>query len=142
MEYVVPTVCVSTVVLAALPPDTVDDPDPKVDAAVTALVLCSVDDQAAALAELRRVIRPGGELRFYEHVAAEGGALRSLQRAIDRSGLWRRAAGGCHTSRETADAIAAAGFAVERCRRLTVRPCPLALPFSPHVLGVARRPAA
>jgi len=113
--------------------------DTSVDAAVTALVLCSVRDQGAALAELHRVLRPGGELRFYEHVVAEERGLRALQRAVDRSGLWPRIAGGCHATRDAVAAIEAAGFAIERCRRLSVKPCPIALPVSPHVLGVARR---
>jgi SAM-dependent methyltransferase len=134
---------------APVPIDVVDGtadrlplPDGSVDAAVAALVLCSVPDQAAALAELRRVIRPGGELRFFEHVAAEPGALLTLQRGVDRSGLWPRIAGGCHTTRDTGAAIAAAGFTIERCERLWIKPCPLALPVSPHVLGVARRQPA
>jgi ubiquinone/menaquinone biosynthesis C-methylase UbiE len=116
--------------------------DASVDAAVTALVLCSVPDQAAALAELHRVIRPGGELRFFEHVVAEERRVRALQRAVDGTGLWPRIAGGCHTTRDTGAAIAAAGFAIERCERLAIKPCPLALPVSPHLLGVARRPPA
>lgn len=115
-------------------------PDASVDAVVTALVLCSVPDQAQALAELRRVLRPGGELRVFEHVVADQGALRTVQRLVDRTGLWRRALGGCHTSRDTGAAIEAAGFTVERMRRVTVKPCPLAVPVSPHLLGVARCP--
>jgi ubiquinone/menaquinone biosynthesis C-methylase UbiE len=111
--------------------------DASVDGAVVALVLCSVPDQAAALAELHRVIRPGGELRFLEHVAAERGPLRALQTTVDRTHLWPHLFGGCHTKRDTVKAIAAAGFTVERCRRFSVPPA--ALPFSPHVLGAARR---
>jgi SAM-dependent methyltransferase len=114
--------------------------DASVDAAVTALVLCSVPDQAAALAELRRVIRPGGELRFFEHVVARERGVRTIQRALDATGLWPLIAGGCHTTRDTGAAIAAAGFDVERCERLSIRPCPLAAPVSPHILGTARRP--
>jgi ubiquinone/menaquinone biosynthesis C-methylase UbiE len=108
------------------------------DAVVSALVLCSVPDQATALAELRRVLRPGGELRFYEHVVADTPGFARFQRVLDRSGVWRTIGGGCHTARDTAGAIEAAGFTIERCRRLSVKPCPLVLPVAPHVLGVAR----
>jgi ubiquinone/menaquinone biosynthesis C-methylase UbiE len=113
--------------------------DAAFDAAVASLVLCSVADQALALAELRRVVRPCGELRFYEHVAAEDGLLLGAQRTLDH--VWPHLAGGCHCSRDTAGEIARAGFAIERCRRFDFRPCPLALPTSPTIIGVARRPA-
>jgi SAM-dependent methyltransferase len=109
------------------------------DAGVASLVLCSVRDPAAALEELFRVIRPGGELRFYEHVRSQDQGLARLQRAADV--VWPRLAGGCHTSRCTLEAIEATGFAVERCERLTFRPFPLAVLTSPHELGMARRPA-
>jgi ubiquinone/menaquinone biosynthesis C-methylase UbiE len=66
--------------------------DASVDAAVTSLVLCSVPDQHLALAELFRVVRPGGELRFYEHVRAPTPALVLAQRAIEP--LWSRLGGG------------------------------------------------
>jgi ubiquinone/menaquinone biosynthesis C-methylase UbiE len=107
------------------------------DVAVTSLVLCSVADQPAALAELHRVVRPGGELRFYEHVRAELRRLASAQRALDI--VWPQLGGGCHASRDTLQAIADAGFAIEHVRRFTFRPCLLAAPTSPHILGAARR---
>lgn len=108
------------------------------DAAVSSLVLCSVADQPAALAELHRVLRPGGELRFYEHVRAENPRFASAQRALDI--VWPHLGGGCHASRDTLHAIVDAGFAIERVRRFVFRPCLLAAPTAPHVLGVARRP--
>lgn len=114
-------------------------PDASVDAAVAALVLCSVADQATALAELRRVLRPGGELRFYEHVRATEPRLARWQRRLDRW-LWPRLAGGCHTSRDTAAAISAAGFEIQRCRSFSFRPSILAAPVSPMIIGRARRP--
>ena len=113
--------------------------DGSFDAAVVALVLCSVPDQASALREIRRVLRPGGELRFYEHVIARDQRVARLQRLVARSGLGPRFAGGCHPARDTAAEIAAAGFRLERCRRLSFKPCALAVPVAPHVLGVARR---
>jgi SAM-dependent methyltransferase len=109
--------------------------DGAFDAAVASLVLCTVPDQGAALAEIHRVLRPGGALHFYEHVVA-GGRLGTAQRWLDRSGVWPRLGGGCHGARDTAAAIEGAGFAIERCRRFDfpIGPVPV-----PHVIGVARR---
>jgi ubiquinone/menaquinone biosynthesis C-methylase UbiE len=106
--------------------------DASVDAAVVSQVLCSVPDQARALAELRRVLRPGGELRFYEHVVADGSWGRRAQRALDAT-VWPRLMGGCHLTRDTAAAIAAAGFEMRAVRRLTFGLSPAA----PHILGAA-----
>ena len=114
--------------------------DHTFDAGVLSLVLCSVDDVDRALAELRRSIKPGGELRFYEHVAAEQGALRRVQHLLDH--LWPRLFGGCHTAREAVAAIEQAGFEIDRCRRFSSRPCLLALPTSPQVIGSARNSVA
>jgi SAM-dependent methyltransferase len=112
--------------------------DGSCDAAVASLVLCSVDDQATALAELRRVVRSGGELRFYEHVLSPKRGVARSQRLVDRL-FWPRAFGGCHTARDTPAAITAAGFVIERQQDLHVAPCPLAAPVARHVLGTARR---
>jgi ubiquinone/menaquinone biosynthesis C-methylase UbiE len=109
------------------------------DAGVAALVLCTVPDQANALGELFRVIRPGGELRFYEHVVSKRPWEASLQRLADAT-LWPRLAGGCHTARDTSTAIERAGFTIETCERFRFGPSPL-IPAHPHVLGKARRPA-
>ena len=111
--------------------------DGSVDAAVVCLVLCSVPDQAQALAGIRRVIRPGGELRFYEHVMARREPLRTFLRVADAT-VWPHLGGGCHPTRDTAAAIETAGFTVERCERFGFAPSAL-LPALPHVLGVARR---
>jgi ubiquinone/menaquinone biosynthesis C-methylase UbiE len=112
--------------------------DASFDAAVTSLVLCSVADQAQALAELRRVLRPCGELHFYEHVIAHGALARGAQRVADAT-FWPRVAGGCHLTRDTTAAITAAGFEIEQVRRFGFTPGPPVPPI-PHVLGVARRP--
>jgi ubiquinone/menaquinone biosynthesis C-methylase UbiE len=112
--------------------------DASFDAGVASLVLCSVDDQATALAELGRVIRPGGELRFYEHVISDRPRLARIQRALDAT-ICPLVGGGCHASRDTLSAIAAAGFGVEHSRSFEFRPPP-AIPTAPHILGVARRP--
>jgi ubiquinone/menaquinone biosynthesis C-methylase UbiE len=113
--------------------------DGSFDAAVCSLVLCSVPEPEVALAEIRRVLRPGGELRFYEHVAASRGtALSRLQSVLDRT-AWPVCFGGCHTHRRTDEAITAAGFTLESVDRLDVRPSFVTAPVAPHVLGVARR---
>lgn len=84
--------------------------DGEADAVVATLVLCSVPDPAAVLAEVRRVLRPGGQLVFLEHVAAEDRPRRLMwQRRLDRP--WSLFAGGCHLTRRTEAAIAEAGFA-------------------------------
>ena len=112
--------------------------DGSFDAAVACLVLCTVPDQARALAELRRVLRRGSELRFYEHVRSERPALAFSQRAVDRV-FWPRAFGGCHTARDTLSAIDAAGFEVDDQRRMWVNPLPIAFPVATHAIGRAHR---
>ncbi|MCU1499387.1 MAG: hypothetical protein JWM47_3340 [Acidimicrobiales bacterium] len=95
-------------------------PDGSVDAVVTTLVLCSVPDQAATLAELRRVLAPGGRLVFLEHVAADDRPERlKWQRRIDP--VWKRVVGGCRLTRRTADAIADAGFTIDSLTRESAR---------------------
>lgn len=112
--------------------------DVRVDAAVASLVLCSVPDQDRALAELRRVMRPGGELRFYEHVIPTGQPKRLLLQAADHSGLWPRIAGGCHPARDTIAAIRRGGFEIQHCERIMFAASRLE-PSIPHVLGTAHR---
>jgi ubiquinone/menaquinone biosynthesis C-methylase UbiE len=114
--------------------------DGSFDAAVASLVLCSVRDQARALAELRRVLRTGGQLHFYEHVQAEGGVLRAMLTAADRSTLYPRIAGGCHPARDTLGAIRDAGFEIAACRHFGLKLGTLQ-PRIPHILGRALRPA-
>jgi ubiquinone/menaquinone biosynthesis C-methylase UbiE len=108
------------------------------DAGVAALVLCTVPDQQRALAELFRVIRPGGELRFYEHVIANPKWESRFQRLADAT-FWPHVAGGCHLARDTTSGIEQAGFVIETCERFAFSPASF-LPPDPHILGTARRP--
>jgi ubiquinone/menaquinone biosynthesis C-methylase UbiE len=113
--------------------------DESYDAGVASLVLCTVPDQGRALGELFRVIRPGGELRFYEHVRAKRPGLGRLQRFVDAT-YWPLVAGGCHTGRDTRAAIERAGFVIEACREFDFRICLFNAPATPHIVGGARRP--
>lgn len=106
------------------------------DAAVASIVLCSVADLTRALSELRRVLRAGGELRFFEHVRSDRSPEARVQLLLDRSGVWPLLAGGCHCGRETVTAIAAAGFRVDSCHRVELGP-PW-LHTNPWVLGTAK----
>ncbi len=110
-------------------------PDGSQDAVVSALVLCSVDDLAGSLGEVRRVLRPGGEFRFLEHVRGQGvgGAFEDL---LDP--LWSRIAGGCHLNRESELAVERVGLRVEELRELGTRVLGIPLPGPRMLLGRAR----
>jgi ubiquinone/menaquinone biosynthesis C-methylase UbiE len=112
--------------------------DGSFDAAVVMGLLCSVPDPAAALAELRRVLRPGGELRFWEHVRSENAAFRAVQRAGDRL-FWTKALGGCRTTRDTLAAIRSAGFELERVEHGFHSSSVLTVTSAPYILGLARK---
>jgi ubiquinone/menaquinone biosynthesis C-methylase UbiE len=112
-------------------------PDATVDAVVASLVLCTVTDPDQALAETRRVLRPGGSLRFYEHVRATDLRLASWQDRLERP--WGWLVGGCHPNRDTVAAITAAGLRLVQLDRFDLQAMP---PLArPHVLGVAERGA-
>jgi ubiquinone/menaquinone biosynthesis C-methylase UbiE len=116
----------------ALPPE-----NGAFDAAVVMGLLCSVPDPAAALRELRRVLRPGGELRFWEHVRSKNVLFRSVQRAADAL-FWTRALGGCETTRDTGSALRAAGFELVRLERGFHSSSVLTITSAPYILGTAR----
>lgn len=85
--------------------------DGSFDCVVCTFTLCSVDDPARVMSELRRILRPGGQMLFLEHGRAPDAGVRRWQERIEP--LWKRMAGGCHLSRPIATALSGAGFAVE-----------------------------
>lgn len=110
--------------------------DASADCVLGTLVLCSVPDLAAALAEARRVLRPGGRLLLLEHVRAADPRTARRQDRVEP--VWRRLAQGCHPNRDTARAVRDAGFRV-----VEEHPVPVELPdlgLFPHVALVAERP--
>jgi SAM-dependent methyltransferase len=114
--------------------------DESFDAAVASLVLCSVADPAKAIAELYRVLRPGGRLLFNEHVRSTSPRVARAQMTADRLG-WPRVSGGCHLGRDTDGLMRSAGFEIESLDRYSFRIPPLDPP-KPHIIGTARKPAA
>jgi len=108
-------------------------PNERFDTVVSTHVLCSVRNPPRALAEIRRVLRPGGRFLFLEHVAALPGTLTfAAQRLMDP--VWRRVGGGCRLTRDTAGAIRAAGFREVRMERRRVGALPI---VAPHIVGWA-----
>ncbi|WNG86316.1 class I SAM-dependent methyltransferase [Mycobacterium sp. ITM-2016-00317] len=108
------------------------------DAVVCSLVLCSVRDPESVVAQLFSMLRPGGELRYLEHIASTGPRAR-LQRFADAT-VWPRLLGNCHTHRDTEKTITAAGFRVTGARRVWAFPAWVPVPTAEFALGVAVRP--
>ena len=104
------------------------------DSALLAYVLCSVDDPAQVVAEVRRVLRPGGEVAVLEHVVGHDGTwMRRAQRLA--APWWPRIAGGCRCDQDTAAVLAAGGFDTSRLRHVESVPLP---PVGPALIGTAR----
>jgi ubiquinone/menaquinone biosynthesis C-methylase UbiE len=106
--------------------------DGTFDTVVACCVLCSVSDQERAIADLRRVLRPGGEVRVYEHVRSSHPLWARVQDLV--TPVWHRFGCNCHPNRDTASALRAGGFEVE-VRRFSFGP---PAPVRPHIFGVAR----
>lgn len=107
--------------------------DGSVDAVVAGLMLCSVPDQQPVLEEMKRVLKPGGVVRFVEHVRAEDGTfLAKVQDFVNPA--WRRISGGCNANRKTVEAFENSGFTVTRKNAFMIG----RLHTSPHVEGEAK----
>jgi SAM-dependent methyltransferase len=109
------------------------------DAVVCSLVLCSVAEPDSVLQQLFSLLRPGGQLRYLEHVAS-GGIRGRFQQLVDAT-IWPKLAGNCHTHRRTERSIRGAGFEVDNTRTERALPAWVPLPVAEFVLGRARRPA-
>ncbi len=110
-------------------------PDDSVDTVISSLVLCSVRDPAAVLAEIRRILRPGGMFRFLEHVAAPRRTpTRAVQRMLRRPWAWTFE--GCSCERDLEHDVRAAGFESVDVERYRIR-SPF-VPFNTHIAGIAR----
>ncbi|TKG72366.1 class I SAM-dependent methyltransferase [Prauserella endophytica] len=116
--------------------DALPSGDGSADAVVVSGVLCSVADPPAALTEFRRVLRPGGELRFFEHVRSSGAGRGRWQDFANL--VWPHLMGGCHPNRDTVSAVRGAGFDLVRLRELTFPPGAKVSVVATRVLGVAR----
>ena len=107
--------------------------DAQFDTVVSTLVLCTVNDLARTLSEIRRVLKPGGRLLFIEHVRSEEPRLAAWQDRLN--GLNRIVAHGCNCNRSTLDAIRAAGFTVTSLEQGNLAKAP---PFvRPLIVGAA-----
>ena len=104
------------------------------DTAVVSLVMCSVSEPRRVAEELRRVLRPGGEIRLFEPVRARNPRSARWQDRFARPWSWF--AGGCHPNRDTPRTLEEAGFTVD-VRRFPIGPW---TPAQPHVVGTATRP--
>jgi ubiquinone/menaquinone biosynthesis C-methylase UbiE len=108
----------------------------SVDAVVFCMVLCSLSDVGAALAEARRVLKPDGQVRFLEHVRADTAGLARVQDVLDAT-IWPLMVGGCHLGRDVEADLRRAGFHIDSLDRFLFPPA--RTPVSFHILGTALR---
>jgi ubiquinone/menaquinone biosynthesis C-methylase UbiE len=106
--------------------------DGSFDTVVSTLVLCGVDDQERSLREIRRVLRPGGQLLFLEHVRSDDPGLARFQ---DRINWLNRLVVGCDCNRQTLATIEATGFTVSRLEQTTIPKAPKFV--RPLIVGAA-----
>ncbi len=101
-------------------------PDKLVDTAVITFVLCTIPDWAGALAETRRVLKPGGKILFTEHGLAPDEGIAKWQRRVEP--VWKPLAGGCHLTRDTLGLLREGGFRSDDAETMY-------LPNTPKIAG-------
>jgi SAM-dependent methyltransferase len=106
--------------------------DASCDSALSTFTLCTIPDAARAIAEVHRVLRPGGTFHFLEHGLADDSGVARWQRRLEPMQL--RVAGGCHLTREPTDLVRAGGFSIQRAERSFARG---PRPWSYFTVGVA-----
>lgn len=126
------------VTLLAASAEALPFPDRSLDGVVSTWCLCSIPDLPRALAEVRRVLRPGAPWWFVEHGLCPDPAVARWQHRL--TPFWRRLSGGCHLDRPVAAALAAAGFRIERLETGRLMPGPRLAAWT--YLGLARKPEA
>ena len=120
---------VSNIELRQGPAEQLPFADASFDAAISTLVLCTVRDLPRSLAEIRRVLRPGGELRYLEHIRGDGmlGRTQDLIKPV-----WKWCSAGCEPNRRTEQALRDAGFTIASIEHKKLEP------FLPAIVGVAK----
>ena len=113
------------------------EPDASFDCALTTFSLCTIPDPARALAEVRRVLRPGGRLHFLEHGLAPDAEIATWQHRLDP--VQRRVAGGCHLSRDIPALVLASGLQIEAVESSYLPGPRMARPWAYGYLGRATR---
>ena len=114
------------------------EPDASFDSALVTFSLCTIPDPGVALAEVRRVLRPGGHLHFLEHGLAPDPGVAAWQHRLDP--VQRRVLGGCHLSRDIPALVRGSGLAVEQLESSYLPGPRVARPWSYGYLGTASRP--
>lgn len=118
------------------PASTLPLPDASFDTAIATLMLCSVDDVPATLAEIERVLRPGGQLLFAEHVRSEEPSLARWQDRLE--GSWKFVGHGCRCNRDTVASIDASGLELgDVVRERLPKAAPIVRPMA---IGSASKP--
>ena len=120
-----------------LPGERIPLADNSVDTVLHTFTLCTIPDGPAALAQMKRVLRPGGELIFLEHGESEHPRVRRWQHRL--TPVWKPLAGGCHLNRNIAELIRQAGFEIVELRNLYVSKAPKIAGYL--YLGRATKPA-
>jgi SAM-dependent methyltransferase len=113
-------------------------PDASMDTVLSTFTLCTIPDAGSALAEVARVLRPGGSFHFLEHGLAPDARVARWQRRLEP--VQRRVAGGCHLTRQMTDLVGAAGLSVLEVDNAYYPGPAVTRPFGYVYLGQARRP--